>query len=196
MHRTQFLPYYALAKPIRRRLTVALLAFRAIDREEDRPHTLEWLVSQAVAGLAAIVGIMIFLSYSISENKSEDKAVRMMLVMIPIIINGVGDGLAEPVGIRFGKHKYRTRALWYQGRCCSGSFTRSFEVRAGLSGVARALRRCVRRGARASSSQECWRLACSAFSILTLSSRWLWPPSRCASRWPRRSARTRGTRRS
>ena len=26
-----------------------------------------------------------------------------------------------------GKHKYQTRALWYNGRLCSGSFTRSLE---------------------------------------------------------------------
>ncbi len=116
-----------------------MLAFRAIDREEDRPHTLEWLISQAVAGLAAIVGIMMFLSSSVRQD-ADDKGARLMLVMIPILINGVGDGLAEPVGIRFGKHKYKTRALWYQGRCCSGSFTRSFEVR----GVYRADWRIVR----------------------------------------------------
>ena len=34
------------------------------------------------------------------------------LVLIPILINVVGDGLAEPVGVRFGTHEYRTRALF------------------------------------------------------------------------------------
>ncbi len=44
-----------------------------------------------------------------------------------MVVNGLGDGLAEPVGIRFGKHKYQTRALWHNGRVCSGEFIRSFE---------------------------------------------------------------------
>lgn len=34
------------------------------------------------------------------------------LLMIIIIANGVGDGLAEPLGIRFGKRKYTTYALF------------------------------------------------------------------------------------
>jgi dolichol kinase len=34
------------------------------------------------------------------------------LIFIPILINGIGDGLAEPVGIRFGRLKYKTYALF------------------------------------------------------------------------------------
>jgi phytol kinase len=34
------------------------------------------------------------------------------LVLIPILINVIGDGLAEPVGVRFGKNEYKTRALF------------------------------------------------------------------------------------
>ena len=47
---------------------------------------------------------------------------RYSLITIPIIINGIGDGLAEPVGVRFGRHRYRTRALF-----TSRSYTRSLE---------------------------------------------------------------------
>ena len=32
--------------------------------------------------------------------------------MIPILVNGIGDGLAEPVGVRFGSLKYKTYALF------------------------------------------------------------------------------------
>ncbi len=124
-----FVPFYALVKPVRRRFTAAMLCFRAVDREQDRPHTLEWLVSQGVAGFFAIIGIMIFLARTAQGDTPKQKNARVILVMIPILINGLGDGLAEPVGIRFGRHKYKTRALWYQGRCCAGSFTRSLEVR-------------------------------------------------------------------
>lgn len=38
------------------------------------------------------------------------------------MINGIGDGLAEPVGVRFGKHFYRTRALFSKRE-----YTRSLE---------------------------------------------------------------------
>ena len=43
------------------------------------------------------------------------------------VVNGLGDGLAEPVGIKWGKHKYQTRAIWYHGKVCSGEFVRSLE---------------------------------------------------------------------
>jgi len=32
--------------------------------------------------------------------------------LYPILINGIGDGLAEPVGVRFGRHPYQTKALF------------------------------------------------------------------------------------
>ena len=38
------------------------------------------------------------------------------LIFIPVLINGIGDGLAEPVGVRFGRLKYRTRALFSRKR--------------------------------------------------------------------------------
>ena len=77
-----------------------------------------WLVSQSVAGFISLCLMTFYL------NK-EHLSVHFLLV--PLIVNGVGDGLAEPVGIRFGSHKYRSRALWYDGRFCAGNFHRSLE---------------------------------------------------------------------
>jgi dolichol kinase len=34
------------------------------------------------------------------------------LILIPILITAIGDGLAEPVGVRFGRYKYRVSALF------------------------------------------------------------------------------------
>ena len=34
------------------------------------------------------------------------------LIFIPILVNGIGDGLTEPVGVRFGRLKYKTYALF------------------------------------------------------------------------------------
>jgi phytol kinase len=49
------------------------------------------------------------------------------MIFIPITINTLGDGLAEPVGVKWGKHKYTTRSLYYNGKWWSGSFVRSYE---------------------------------------------------------------------
>jgi dolichol kinase len=39
-----------------------------------------------------------------------------------VLVAGIGDGLAEPVGVRFGRHTYRTRALF-----TDRTYTRSLE---------------------------------------------------------------------
>ena len=86
--------------------------FLSFDRPEDRPYTLLWLISQFVASYLVLIPLSYYL-YSID---------RGYLLFIPILINGLGDGLAEPVGIRFGKHRYQTRALFSQR-----TYTRSLE---------------------------------------------------------------------
>ncbi len=50
-----------------------------------------------------------------------------IIIMIPNLINEFGDGLAEPIGIRFGKHKYRVKSLWYNGKFWNGEFERTLE---------------------------------------------------------------------
>merc|ERR1719428_2268088 len=47
--------------------------------------------------------------------------VGLLRFMCPLAV-GLGDGLAEPIGKRFGKHKYQVYALFTQQR-----FTRSYE---------------------------------------------------------------------
>ncbi|QDZ22881.1 hypothetical protein HOP50_09g54290 [Chloropicon primus] len=111
--------FFILLKPIRRRLPIPfLLAFRAMDRPKDRPYTVPWLWVQSFFGFLAMLLLQIYLS---SKNLSD------AFFLIPLVVNGLGDGLAEPVGIRFGKHKYQTRALFYKGKFCSGEFIRSLE---------------------------------------------------------------------
>ena len=89
-------------KPIRERVNTINTAFLSIDRPEDRPYTLVWITTQTAA--CFLVSIPLF-GYLMMIN-------RMELIFIIIIINGIGDGLAEPIGVRFGKHKYRTYALF------------------------------------------------------------------------------------
>ena len=99
-------------KPVRERLRLASTMFLSYDRPEDRPHTMFWLTTQLFAGYAVLIPMQIlFRKLGFAE-----------LIFIPILVHGLGDGLAEPVGVRFGKHKYSCRALFSKRR-----YTRSLE---------------------------------------------------------------------
>ena len=99
-------------EPIRRRSRVIATMFLSIDRPEDRPFTMLWLMTQFMGCYLVLIPIVLYLT----------KINAMDLLYIPILINGIGDGLAEPVGVRFGKHFYRTRALFTKRE-----YTRSLE---------------------------------------------------------------------
>ena len=88
--------------PVRSRIHFVKRMFLSFDRPEDRPYTLKWLSTQIAAGYLIIIPMIILFA----------KAGYMNLIFIPILINGIGDGLAEPVGIRFGRLKYKTYALF------------------------------------------------------------------------------------
>ncbi|MFM2294616.1 MAG: hypothetical protein RLZZ350_1029 [Verrucomicrobiota bacterium] len=99
-------------KPIRERWGMAGTMFLSYDRPEDRPHTMFWLTTQLLAGYAVLIPMQIwFHKLGFAE-----------LIFIPILVHGFGDGLAEPMGVRFGKHKYSCRSLFNQRR-----YTRSLE---------------------------------------------------------------------
>lgn len=107
-----FLLVMLFTQPIRRRVPFLETLFLAIDRPEDRPHTLWWLLSQLAAGYAVL---LILLAWFHREGHPE-------LALALVLVHGLGDGLAEPVGVRFGRHRYRARAL-----CGSLTYTRSLE---------------------------------------------------------------------
>lgn len=91
-------------EPLRNQVRVLSVMFCSLDRPEDRPFTLIWLYTQFIASYLVLIPLLVYF-------ESRD---MLPLVMIIIIANGVGDGLAEPVGIRFGKRKYTTYALFTQ----------------------------------------------------------------------------------
>jgi dolichol kinase len=97
---------------VRNRVPFIQTMFRSLDRPEDRPYTLRWIFLQFVLGFAVIIPT----SFALAGMGMRH------LIGIPTLINGFGDGLAEPVGIRFGKHKYQVRALFTDKR-----YTRSIE---------------------------------------------------------------------
>jgi hypothetical protein len=93
-------------KPIRERVPAVATMFRSFDRPEDRPHTLAWLSTQYFAVFAVYLGIYAVLLYRGS----------VAWMLIPIIVNVVGDGLAEPVGVAWGSHRYEVGALFTNRR--------------------------------------------------------------------------------
>ncbi len=99
-------------RPIRRRSRLIATMFLSFDRPEDRPYTLIWLTTQFLASYLILIPLGFYL-HSID---------RSALIYLPVLINGIGDGLAEPVGVRYGRHKYRTWALFSKTR-----YTRSLE---------------------------------------------------------------------
>ena len=109
------IPVSFLMEPVRRRFRFLQTIFAAIDRPEDRPHTLWWVVTQASAAYLVIVGVLVGLNTAFGDGAEQ-------LILIPALVTAIGDGLAEPVGVRFGRHTYTARALGTSKR-----YTRSLE---------------------------------------------------------------------
>ena len=87
--------------------------FLSYDRPEDRPHTVRLVATQVLGMTVALIGVAYL--YQFSE-------LPLDLLAIPLIITAFGDGLAEPVGVFFGKHKYKTKDLFGDR-----VYTRSYE---------------------------------------------------------------------
>jgi phytol kinase len=98
--------------PLRSRSHILAIAFSSFDRPEDRPFTLLWLSTQLVVTYLVLLLMLIWL------GRYEKSA----LIYITVLVAGFGDGLAEPVGVRFGRHTYTVRALFTERR-----YTRSLE---------------------------------------------------------------------
>ncbi|MGA2403499.1 MAG: hypothetical protein ABSG91_17630 [Syntrophobacteraceae bacterium] len=91
------LMFLVLIKPLRECSTFFMLQFNSLDRPEDRPHTLKWIVlGNIIPGLILIIVFKQLFEY-IDEPD---------LGLIIVFIVGIGDGLAEPVGIHWGRKKY------------------------------------------------------------------------------------------
>jgi len=107
------LVFLLLIKPIRERCKFFMLMFNSLDRPEDRPYTLKWIIlGNLLPGL-----LLSLLFHQLYEGMGFGN-----LALIIILIIGIGDGLAEPVGIYLGKHKYKVPA-WFSSR----SYFRSIE---------------------------------------------------------------------
>lgn len=105
--------FLVLIKPIRESLPFFMLQFNSLDRPEDRPHTLKWIIGGNI--LPGLICIILF-RYLFSFNNQQG------LSFIFVFITGIGDGLAEPVGITWGRHKY-----WTAGCFSDRKYQRSWE---------------------------------------------------------------------
>lgn len=106
-----YLKYVVLSQPVRERIDFFMVQFKALDRPEDRPYTIYWLTTQMVS-----LWVVILILGALSPTA----------MIIAVFIMNFGDGLAEPVGITWGKHKYKVKAFmtrrWYW-RSYEGSAT-------------------------------------------------------------------------
>lgn len=99
-------------KPVRTKAKLFGVMYAAFDRPEDRPHTMKWLFTQYLATYIVAVPLYFYFHHiGMAE-----------LLMLIILVNAIGDGLAEPVGVTWGKHKYKVKALFTRQ-----TYTRSIE---------------------------------------------------------------------
>ncbi len=90
--------FLLLIKPIREFSTFFMLQFNSLDRVEDRPNTLKWIVwGNMLPGLLII---------TIFKQVFETYLHLPLLATVVVLTVAIGDGLAEPVGTYLGKKKY------------------------------------------------------------------------------------------
>ena len=90
--------FLVLIKPIREFSTFFMLQFNSLDRIEDRPNTLKWIVlGNMLPGLLII---------TIFKQLFETHLGLPLLASIVVFTVAIGDGMAEPVGTYLGKKKY------------------------------------------------------------------------------------------
>ena len=89
-------------KPVRNKSRIIQRMFLSFDRPEDRPNTLLWLSTQITVGYLILIPFIIYF-FTIGYGN---------LILIPILVIVIGDGLAEPVGVKFGKIQYNTYSLF------------------------------------------------------------------------------------
>jgi len=112
--------FVILIKPFREFSTFFMMQFNALDRPEDRPHTLKWIVcGDIVPGMLVIILFNAILS-QIEVNGYNASGLTYIFVMV----TGLGDGFAEPVGVHWGKHKYQVSSI---GGASHRLYTRSWE---------------------------------------------------------------------
>jgi dolichol kinase len=127
------LGFLIVIQPLRELAAFFMMQFNSFDRPEDRPFTLKWMVlGDIVPGMIVMIFFyVVWAPYSVNGFPAHS------LCYIFAMVAGLGDGLAEPVGVQWGTHKYEVGAIMagnearkYQrsleGSCCVAFFTYVF----------------------------------------------------------------------
>lgn len=104
---------YSFSEKWRKKSSFLATCFSAMDRPEDRPYTLYWLSTEVIVNFLIIMSFSTLYRYVGVYNFS----------YLTVLIVSLGDGLAEPIGVRFGYHKYKTYAFFVKDRV----YTRSLQ---------------------------------------------------------------------
>lgn len=88
--------------PVRKRVRFLDICFMSFDRPEDRPFTVLWMMTAFIVGYGVLLGMIQWLHVYNAAY----------LIFITTFVSTFGDGLAEPVGVRFGTRRYSVRALF------------------------------------------------------------------------------------
>ena len=93
---------FSFLEPVRNKSKFLEICFSSFDRPEDRPYTIIWLSTSMVIGYWILVGMIKWLEIYNAAH----------LIWITVFVSTFGDGLAEPIGVKFGRWQYETRALF------------------------------------------------------------------------------------
>ena len=92
------LVFLLLIKPVRETFKFFMIQFNSLDRPEDRPNTLKWIIMGNI-----LPGLLII---TVFKQIFETYLHLPLLATIIVLTVAIGDGLAEPVGLYLGKKKY------------------------------------------------------------------------------------------
>jgi dolichol kinase len=92
----------SLTSFFRNRIPFFNICFSCVDRPEDRPLTITWLFTAFIAGYWVLIFMVEWLNILNATH----------LIFITIFASTFGDGLAEPIGKRYGKYRYKAKALF------------------------------------------------------------------------------------
>ncbi len=90
--------FLLLIKPVREFSAFFMLQFNSLDRVEDRPNTLKWIVLGNI-----LPGLLII---TVFKQIFETYLNLPLLASVVVLTVAIGDGFAEPVGTYLGKKKY------------------------------------------------------------------------------------------
>jgi len=123
--------FITLSKPFRENSQFLQTVFSAIHRPEDYPNTIFFLITEVVATSFIIISFFVYISLFIFGFDISDRNYITYgnielytdpllfsyegfygLMLIPILVAGIGDGLAEIVGKKWGRFHYRTQDIF------------------------------------------------------------------------------------